>query len=144
MAITTVKQKNNTLGMLGTLAAIGGMATGQPWLSALGTGMRGINAMMNGDSNMETGEKTDEAFNKVLDKLKNIWKNPADNNIAKTDQQNTVEKAQDILGQTGTGTGFKWPSPNGRSPIDYGYGLTGPKGCVVPPYYWDTNNPWGW
>ena len=55
MAIKTLeRKKDNTLGMLGTLASVAGMATGQPWLSALGAGMQGANSMMNGDRSMQT------------------------------------------------------------------------------------------
>ncbi len=97
MAVTTVKRQNNTLGILGTLAAIGGMAAGQPWLGALGTGMQGMNAIMNGNSNMSTANATNTSLSAMLDKLKNIWKNPADDNIAKTEQQNAQKKAKAFL-----------------------------------------------
>ena len=135
MAVKTVEKKNNTLGILGTLANIGGTAFGVPWLGALGTGMQGMNAMMNGDSSMKTVQDTAGALSEVLSNLKDIWKNPA-----KTDEQAIKDKVQDM---TDTEIVQKWRDPNGHSPDYYGYGLFGPKGCVVPPYYWDANNPWG-
>ena len=137
MAVKTVEKKNNTLGILGTLANIGGTAFGVPWLGALGTGMQGMNAMMNGDSSMGTATATSGAMNEILNGLKDIWKNPA-----KTDEQAIKDKVQDM---TDTEIVQKWRDPNGHSPDYYGYGLFGPKGCVVlPPYYRDANNPWGW
>ena len=135
MAVKTVEKKNNTLGMLGTLASIGGAAFGVPWLGALGTGMQGMNSMMNGDSSMKTGQDTAGALSEVLSNLKDIWKNPA-----KTDEQAIKDKVQDM---TDTEIAQKWRDLNGQSSGYYGYGLFGPKGCVVPPYYWDANNPWG-
>ena len=91
MALTTVKKQNNTLGILGTLASIGGAAFGVPWLGALGTGMQGMNSMMNGDSSMKTGQDTAGALSEVLSSLKDIWKNPA-----KTDAQAIKDKVQDM------------------------------------------------
>ncbi len=112
MAIKTLeRKKDNTLGMLGTIASMAGAAFGMPWLGALGTGMQGANAMMNGDSRMETANATSGAMNEILDKLKNAWKNPAEGNIAKTEQQNAVEKAQKILGQ-GYSTSWDYYKPN--------------------------------
>lgn len=89
MAVTTVKQQDNTLSMLGTLAAIGGIATGQPRLSALGTGMQGMNAMMSGDSSLSIANATNESLITMLDKLKNI---------AKSKQQNITVHPVDLTG----------------------------------------------
>ena len=94
MAVKVVEKKNNTLGMLGTLASLGGMVTGQPWLGALGTGMQGMNSMMNGDSNIQTGQATAGALNEVLNNLKDIWRNPA-----KSTTQAAIDKAQEVLGE---------------------------------------------
>ena len=91
MAVTTVKKQNNTLGMLGTLASIGGTAFGVPWLGALGTGMQGMNAMMNGDSSATTSGATAGALNEILNGLKDVWKNPA-----KTEAQAIKDKVQDM------------------------------------------------
>ena len=74
MAIKTLeRKKDNTLGMLGTLASVAGMATGQPWLSALGAGMQGANSMMNGDRSMQTAQKTSGAMSELLSGLKDAW-----------------------------------------------------------------------
>ncbi len=91
MAVTTVQKKNNTLGMLGTLASIGGAAFGVPWLGALGTGMQGMNAMMNGNSSLQTGQATAGALNEILNGLKNGWENPA-----KTTAQAVKDKVQEM------------------------------------------------
>ena len=102
MAIKTLeRKKDNTLGMLGTLASIGGAVFGVPWLGALGTGLQGYNAMRNGDSSMQTGQATSGAMSELLSGLKdawNGWKNPAEGNIAKTAAQNATDKAQELLG----------------------------------------------
>ena len=95
MSVTTVqrpqKKSNSTLSTLGTLASIGGMVTGQPWLSAMGMGMQGANAMMNGDTSMQTATTTSGAMSEVLSSLKDIWKNPA-----KTDAQAVKDKMQEM------------------------------------------------
>ena len=105
MAVQTVQKKNNTLGMLGTLASIGGAAFGVPWLGALGTGMQGMNAMKNGDSSMQTSQATSGAMNELLNSLQSGWKNPA-----KTAAQNATEKAQELLG-TDEELAKKWTVP---------------------------------
>ena len=78
MAVQYVKENNNFLGALGGLATLGGMLTGQPWLSALGTGLGAANSIMNGNA-------TQGDVQSLGDILKNIisWKNPASGNIAK-------------------------------------------------------------
>ena len=113
MAVIT--GKNNTMGMLGTLASVAGMATVQPWLSALGTGMQGMNAMMNGNSSMQTGQATSGAMNELLNSLKDVWKNPA-----KTAAQNAKEKVQEMtdteLANRWAGLpygSYGWPPRNG-------------------------------
>lgn len=112
MAVTQVikqeKKRNNTLGTLGTLASLGGAITGQPWLSALGIGMSGANAMMNGDASSGTIDKTAGSINEVLSGLKGIWTNPADNNIAKTPEKATQDKARAALGMTDEELAKKW------------------------------------
>ena len=109
MAVKTVEKKNNTLGILGTLANIGGTAFGVPWLGALGTGMQGMNAMMNGDSSMKTGQDTAGALSEVLSNLKDIWKNPA-----KTDEQAIKDKVQDM---TDTELANKWNVPQNSTSL---------------------------
>ena len=118
MAVTTVQKKNNTLGMLGTLASIGGAAFGVPWLGALGTGMQGMNAMMNGNSSMQTGQATAGALNEILNGLKNGWENPA-----KTTAQAVKDKVQEMTDTelanrlAGLPYGsYGWPPRNGLQP----------------------------
>ena len=78
MAVQYVKEKNNFLGALGGLATLGGIVTGQPWLSTLGAGLGAANGMMNGNSS-DVG-----ALGQILSGIINgTWKNPADGNIAK-------------------------------------------------------------
>ncbi len=47
MSVKYVKG-SSPLGSLGTLASLGGMVTGQPWLTALGMGMNAYNTYNNG------------------------------------------------------------------------------------------------
>ena len=78
MATKVVKGGPGILSNLGNLATLGGMVTGQPWLTALGTGMKATDSLING--NGDTDSQTD-----ALEKLKNVitgWKNPASGNIA--------------------------------------------------------------
>ena len=113
MSVTTVqrpqKKSNSTLSTLGTLASIGGMVTGQPWLSTLGMGMQGANAIMNGDTNMQTATTTSGAMSEVLNGLKDIWKNPA-----KTDEQAIKDKVQDM---TDTELANKWNVPQNSTSL---------------------------
>ena len=73
------------LGGLGALATIGGALTGQPWLSALGTGLNAANGMMNGNAQSASG------LAGAIGDLVNSWKNPAGGNIAKPTYQATAE-----------------------------------------------------
>ena len=54
MAVQYVKGGNGFLGGLGTLAQIGGLVTGTPWVSALGMGMNAVNGMMNSGGGYQT------------------------------------------------------------------------------------------
>lgn len=75
MATIVTKGGGGLLGGLGKLAGIAGMATGNPWLGALGMGMGAVNGMMNGD--------TQGAMEQVLAGILNGgWQNPASGNIA--------------------------------------------------------------
>ena len=54
------QKQNGILGTLGTLASLGGTLTGQPWLTTLGMGMRGLDGVLNGKQQEEltqTGRK---------------------------------------------------------------------------------------
>ena len=79
MATKVVKGGPGILSNLGNLATLGGMVTGQPWLTALGMGMKATDTLINGSGDADS--QTD-----ALEKLKNVitgWKNPASGNIAK-------------------------------------------------------------
>ena len=78
MSVTYVKG-NSPLGSLGSLGMAVGTLTGQPWLTALGSGMSAANSMINGNS-------TPEALSSFQDALKGVlgWVNPAQGNIAKS------------------------------------------------------------
>ena len=93
MAVEYVKGKNNTLGMLGALANIAGTATGQPWLTVLGTGMDAMNSMVNGEvpSKEQQGGLSD-----LLKSMKG-WSNPASNTIDKV--KKIASKVQSIANQ---------------------------------------------
>ena len=47
--------KNNTLGSLGTIASLAGTLTGQPWLTALGTGVNAYDAISAGNGYQTPG-----------------------------------------------------------------------------------------
>lgn len=98
MAVKTVKGRN-TLGTLGSLAAVAGMATGQPWLSTLGMGMGTVGNMINGNS------PTLEQAGSLAEILNNIsgWFNPANNNIGKVkmSDEELAKKWGGFLGTAG-------------------------------------------
>ena len=79
MSVTYVKG-NSPLGSLGTLGMAVGTLTGQPWLTALGTGMSAANSMMNGNPNPQSASSFQDALKGILG-----WVNPASGNIAKSD-----------------------------------------------------------
>ena len=86
MAVYTTGGGGGLLGGLGALATIGGALTGQPWLSALGTGLNAANGMMNGGGAQSAG-----SLASAIGDLVNSWKNPAGGNIAKPTYQATAE-----------------------------------------------------
>ena len=77
MSVTYVKG-SSPLGSLGSLTGAVGTLTGNPWLTALGTGMGAVGSMMNGNSNPQSVSTLQEALKGVLG-----WENPASGNIAK-------------------------------------------------------------
>lgn len=81
MAVQVVENKGSgILGNIGSLATLGGLVTGQPWLTALGTGMSTVDGMINPSGGGSSGAD-------ALAKLKDVidgWKNPASGNIART------------------------------------------------------------
>ena len=83
MAVQVLERRPGILSNIGNLASLAGMATGQPWLTALGTGAGITDKMMNGGC-FGTGDISSAA--EALGKLKDAitgWKNPASGNIAK-------------------------------------------------------------
>ena len=71
------------LGTLGTLASLGGTMFGMPLLTTLGTGMSGVDALMNGGGNANTITQTGGALGELL-KTMSGWVNPTDGNVAST------------------------------------------------------------
>ena len=81
MATKVVKGGPGILSNLGNLATLGGMVTGQPWLTALGMGMKATDGLINGNNGNSSGSAED-ALNKLKEAITG-WKNPASGNIAK-------------------------------------------------------------
>ena len=101
------QRRNSILGTIGTLATLGGMATGIPWLGALGTFASGTDALINGGGSGNSGnvvKETGGALGNVLNGLKDIWPSITDNNIAKTQEQQATDKMQKIAEKTGEST----------------------------------------
>ena len=88
------------LGGLGALASIGGMLTGQPWLSALGTGLNAANGMMNGNA------QSAGSLAGAIGDLINGWKNPVNGNIAKTPYQATADDWARMRNMQSQGWGY--------------------------------------
>lgn len=80
MAIKEIKREPGILSNLGNLASLGGIVTGQSWLTALGMGMNATDSLINGNG---TSDTTADALGKLKDVIEG-WKNPASGNIAKT------------------------------------------------------------
>ena len=78
MAVQYVKGGNGFLGGLGTLAQIGGLATGTPWVSALGMGMNAVDGMVNGYQTPGFQNTSDKYMDFILGGLnsENIAENP--------------------------------------------------------------------
>ena len=98
MAVKYVQDSGGGLGsILGGLATIGGVLTGQPLLPALGTGLNmmsggnGVAGALGGVLGGESGSISD-IFNSILGK----WKNPAGNSIATINQISDADRAQTI------------------------------------------------
>ncbi|MBQ7220817.1 MAG: hypothetical protein IJS28_07550 [Synergistaceae bacterium] len=108
MSLTYVKpqqqqKSGGILGTLGTLASIGGMAFGQPWLSALGMGMSGVDSLMNGGSSSggstQAAKQTGGALSELLKGIKTGWENPAAGNIGSGqpgDDTKVLQKIREI------------------------------------------------
>ena len=114
------RKSNSILGTLGTLATLGGMAFGVPWLSALGTVSSGADALINGGGGSSSGsvaQETGGALGTVLNGLKDVWEKPTDNNIAKTQEQQAADKIQSIGEKSGTAKTSSWP-PYGQDYVD--------------------------
>ena len=98
------QRRNSILGTIGTLATLGGMATGLPWLGALGTFASGTDALINGGGSGNSGnvvKETGGALNELLKGLKDAPSSITDNNIAKTPVQQATDKMKKIAEKTG-------------------------------------------
>ena len=82
MAIKVLDKQPGILSNIGNLASLAGMATGQPWLTALGAGMKATDGLINGSSN-NGYNSAEDALGKLKDAITG-WKNPASGNITKT------------------------------------------------------------
>ena len=74
------------LGGLGGLASIAGVLTGQPWLTAAGTGLGALGGAMNGNP-----QSMGTLASSIGELLNGGWINPAGQNIAKTPYQATAD-----------------------------------------------------
>ena len=121
------QRRNSILGTIGTLATLGGIATGSPFLSALGTFSSGTDALLNGGGGGNSGnviKETGGALGNVLNGLKDIWQKPTDNNIAKTPVQQAKDKMQRIVDKTGakdTSSSVGASSTNTTSSLPHSY-----------------------
>lgn len=83
MAIKVLDKQPGILSNIGNLASLAGMATGQPWLTALGAGAKFTDGLINGFGNGNNGTSSaEDALGKLKDAITG-WKNPASGNIAK-------------------------------------------------------------
>ena len=94
MSVTYVKG-NSPLGSLGSLGMAAGTLTGQPWLTALGTGMLAANKMFNGKDDEDTRSAFQESLKGILD----YWKNPAQGSIATSNPDNITPDEYQTLKQ---------------------------------------------
>lgn len=124
MAVTVVKGRS-ALGTLGTLAAIGGQAFSVPWLSTLGLGMTGADAIMNGGN--PNAEQTG-ALGQILNGIINGWQKITDNNIGKiagtvSDAANKVVKQptpEELVKKWGNAGGYNgWGNYARINPFTY-------------------------
>lgn len=83
MAVKTLDRQPGILSNIGNLASLGGMITGQPWLTALGASAKFTDGMINGFGNDNGGNSAEDTLGKLKDAITG-WKNPASGNIAKT------------------------------------------------------------
>ena len=101
MSVIMAPQKqNNSLGLLGTLAMFGGTLTGQPWLTALCTGMSAAGKMLGGQGNMNDQKQNADAFQEAIKGLWG-WVNPASGNIAKSTSK--IKDIADKVAQSNNG-----------------------------------------
>ena len=107
MAVQTIQNNNSSpfgnLGTLGTLAMFGGTLTGQPWLTALGTGMSAAGKMLGGQGNMNDQKQNADAFQEAIKGLWG-WVNPASGNIAKS--ASTIKDIADSVGNPSGNSSF--------------------------------------
>ena len=82
MAIKVLDKQPGILSNIGNLASLAGTVTGQPWLTALGAGMKATDGLINGSGN-NGSKNAEDALGKLKDAITG-WKNPASGNIAKT------------------------------------------------------------
>lgn len=95
MAVTVLKNNGGPLGSLGSFGMALGTLTGQPWLTALGTGMKATDSLLNGNNGVNTNTNNIGALQEALKGLWE-WVNPASDNIAKSASQRMAEKVKNL------------------------------------------------
>ncbi len=83
MSVQYVGGGGGFLGGLGTLAQIGGLVTGTPFLTVLGTGMNAADGLINGGGGANSVSSGITAYQDLKDAITG-WKNPATNADAKS------------------------------------------------------------
>lgn len=110
MAVQVIENNNNKGGFLGTLGSLTGAlgtVTGNPMLTALGTGMSAANNLFNGGGN-NAGNQMQNA-GALQESLKGLWDwiNPASaGNIAKSKAKAILDAANKVQSNNFYGRGF--------------------------------------
>ena len=82
MAVIQEQGGGGLLGGLGAIATLGGVLTGNPFLSSLGTGLGTANNILNG-GNGQGGIQGGTSWSDILNNILGGLIKPTDNNIAK-------------------------------------------------------------
>ena len=77
---------------------------GVPMLTTLGTGMKGIDTLMNGGGDEDTIEKTGGALSELI---KTLWTKPTDGNVASTASK-VADIAKRVQKQSDEDLARKW------------------------------------
>ena len=98
MSVTVLQNNGGPLGSLGTLGIALGTVTGQPWLTALGTGIKATDNLLNPKSSVQSNK---ESAGTLQEALKGLWGwvNPASNDWCGTHDwgKRIAEKAKNLI-----------------------------------------------